>query len=299
MFQMLLSTQMLSHGTVLHLTSNGRKRFSKMPHQQWKRQNLCKLWSQLNQVPQLKKLKHLHKLKSLKKPQRKRRSRNQKRKLMEQKGKRSQAKRVIRKLQKKLRRRGRKLRSQLNLQQSKNSKKIQTISVHIFSEIFLWTNRIVIQKLDSQKNMRKSVILVKSRMERKCEFVADSTDLTVKALSTSCTLDRAQKLSSAVDLSTIRQLVNIWLSIWAKSQESLLLKLSVKQQNQRKKSKDAQIKKWKSSFLKFGQSTDLTMFYHFKLRMPVDWYLIRKKRETQLVEHKQKKRRKERKQRQN
>ena len=78
-----------------------------------------------------------------------------------------------------------------------------------------------------------------------------------------------------------------------------MLKLSVKQPNQRKKSKDAQIKKWKSNFLRFGQSTDLTMFYHSKLRMPVDWYLIRKKRETQQVEHKQKKRRKERKSRQN
>ena len=50
-------------------------------------------------------------------------------------------------------------------------------------------------------------------MERKCEFVADSTDLTVKALSTSYTLDRAQKLFSAVDLSTIRPSANIWLSI--------------------------------------------------------------------------------------
>ena len=61
--------------------------------------------------------------------------------------------------------------------------------------------------------MQKSVILEKSRMERKYEFVADSTDLTVKALSTSCTLDRVQKLSNAVDLSTIRPSANIWLSI--------------------------------------------------------------------------------------
>ena len=77
-----------------------------------------------------------------------------------------------------------------------------------------------------------------------------------------------------------------------------MLKLSVKLQYLVKKSKDAQIKKWKSNFLRFGQSTDLTMFYPSKLRMPVDWYLIRKKRE-QLVEHKEKKRRKGRKNRLN